>query len=527
MPRAEIHMVRLTDSKVVGVIDLGSNSVRMNIVQINPDGSTDLLTQEREMVQLGQGAFLDNELKQDAMQRTADVLKMFADICKEYNTDECLAVATSAVRDAKNGRDFLNRLTEQTGISFYSISGVEEARLIYKGVSQDFPVSDTLRFYLDVGGGSTEFIVGDSYMYRELDSVKIGCVRMANMFMQDKHGTVSEQEYRQMQNYVRLEASHTLGRMSSYVLEQMVVSSGTVQCLLNFARGFEEEHLIEENFLSYKSLCKVVRLLCSKTEEERRNISGMHPKRANIIIPGAAILQTVMEELGFSGCYVSSCGLREGILRDYLEKNFPHAKVQNNTFIQERSVFKLAKACKFEEQHAKHIAFLTLRLFDNAKLLGIHDFSEKDRHMLYYAGILHDIGIIIAFTGHDEHGYYIVKNYAGLLGFTEERQTELALLVGSHRMKENSLLNANRDICQHRKKELALLSCFLKLAESLDRSHDQYVEDAYFEYDGDELNLCVISAVPECVEQGKLAEGIPVLRSVLPQFNAIIWKSNK
>lgn len=520
-------MVRLTDSKVVGVIDLGSNSVRMNIVQIYPDGSTELLAQEREMVQLGQGAFLDNELKQDAMRRTAEVLTMFAEICKVYKVDEYLAVATSAVRDAKNGREFLSDLTDKTGISFYSISGVEEARLIYKGVAQEFPVSETLRFFLDIGGGSSEFIVGDSYMHRELDSVKIGCVRMANMFMQDKHGIVTEQEYRQMQNYVRLEASHALGRVSSYVSKEMVVSSGTAKCLMNIANSLDEGHLIEDNFLSYKNLCKAVRLLCSKTEEERKQIPGMHPKRVNIIIPGAAILQTVMEELGFSGCFISSSGLREGILRDYLEKNYPHAKVQNNAFIQEKSVFKLAKAAKFEEQHAKHVAYLTLRLFDNAKVLGIHTLAEKDRHMLYFAGILHDIGIAIAFTGHDEHGYYIVKNYAGLLGFTDERQTELALLVGSHRMKEDTLLENNTEISPARKSELALLACFIKLAESLDRSHDQYVDDAYFEFDGDKLNLCVISSVPECVEQSKLEEGIPVLRNILPHFNAIVWKSKK
>lgn len=518
-------MVRHTDSKVVGVIDLGSNSVRMNIVQIHPDGSTDLLTQEREMVQLGQGAFLDNELKQDAMRRTAEVLTMFAEICKVYKVEEYLAVATSSVRDAKNGREFLTDLTNKTGIPFYSVSGVEEARLIYKGVAQDFPVSETLRFYLDIGGGSTEFIVGDSYMHRELDSVKIGCVRMANMFMQDKHGIVSEQEYRQMQNYVCLQASHTLGRASSYIFKELVVSSGTVKCLMNIANSLDDVHLIEDGFLSYKNLCKVVRLLCSKTEEERRQIPGMHPKRVNIIIPGAAILQTVMEELGFSGCFISSSGLREGLLRDYLEKNYPHAKVQNNAFIQEKSVFKLAKAAKFEEQHAKHVAYLTLRLFDNAKTLGMHSLAENDRHMLYYAGILHDIGIVIAFTGHDEHGYYIVNNYAGLLGFTDESQKELALLVGSHRMKANYLLDSSTAISPARKKELALLACFVKLAEALDRSHEQYVEDAYFEFDGDKLNLCVISSVPECVEQSKLEEGIPVLRNVLPAFNSIIWKT--
>lgn len=519
-------MVRYNDSKVVGVIDLGSNSVRMNIVQINPDGTTELLTQEKEMVQLGEGAFLDNELKQDVMQRTVEVLKTYADICREYKIDDCLAVATSVVRDARNAKEFLAELAEKTGLVFESISGVEEARLIYKGVSQDFEVSEILRLFVDIGGGSTEFIVGDSYVHRELDSVKIGCVRMADQFMQDKHGVISEDEYRSMQKYVRLQASHALGRMSSYVLQEMVVSSGTVQFLSRLAHAFEEDNFFEDNFLSYTSLCKAARMLCSKTEDERKAIMGMHPKRANIIIPAAAILQTVMEELGFSGCIVSGSGLREGLLRAYVEKKFPHVKIQNSSLIQENSVFKLAKAVKFEEQHARHVAYLAVRLFDSAKNAGLHALSEKDRQLLYFAGILHDVGISIAFTCHDEHGYYIVKNYAGLLGFTDEAQKELALLVGSHRMRENVLLGGEQNIRQERKNELAVLASFLKIAESLDRSHDQLAEDVYFEQaDGGGAGLCVISSVPECVEQAKLSEGLPLLCGTLSWLNNFTWKN--
>lgn len=518
-------MVRYTDSKVVGVIDLGSNSVRMNIVQINPDGTTELLTQEKEMVQLGEGAFLDNELKQEVMQRTVEVLKTYADICREYKTDDCLAVATSVVRDARNAKEFLADTAKQTGLVFDSVSGIEEARLIYKGVSQDFPVSDTLRLFVDIGGGSTEFIVGDSYTHRELDSVKIGCIRMAELFMQGKHGVISEEEYRQMQNYVRMQANHALGRMSSYVLKEMVVSSGTVQFISRLAHAFEEESWLENNVLSYKSLCKAVRMLCSKTEDERKKIVAMHPKRANIIIPACAILQTVMEELGFEGCVVSESGLRDGLLREYVEKKFPHVKIQHSGFVQEKSVFKLAKSAKFEEQHARHMAYLTLRLFDSAKSLGLHAFSEKDRQLLYFAGILHDVGITLAHTGHDEHGYYIVKNYAGLLGFTDENQLELALLVGSHRMKENNLIQNEKSVCRERKKELGILACFLKLAESLDRSHDQLVEDVYFEKTGDSVDLYVISSVPECLEQCKLNEALPVLRRTLPRLNNFVWKN--
>lgn len=515
-------------AKIVSVIDLGTNSVRMNIVQIEEDGSSALLKQMKEMVQLGAGAFSENGITPDAMARTLQALAQFAEICKAYCVTEYLAVATSAVRDAVNGKDFLAKIEQQTGITFNTVSGIEEARLIYKGVAKNLPFSDTLRLFLDIGGGSCECIVGNTSSYRELDSVKVGCVRLANMFMQNKHGMVSEQEYSEIQNYVRLAMSHTFTRLSSYALKEMVVSSGTARCLLDMAKNLDKEQYeqqgVQENCLSYESVCRLARFLCSQTEEERKKIIGMHPKRANIIIPGIAILQTVMEVLGFHFCYVSEAGLREGLLLEYLEKYYAPLHFSNPAYIQEQSILKLAKSGRFEEQHARHVADLALRLFDSAKEFSLHHFTEQRRQLLYYAGILHDIGISIGYSGHDMHGFYIVKNYENLLGFTEKSRLELALLVGSHRMKENTCLQECDEISPEQRKELTLLSCFLKIAESLDRSYEQYVEDVYFAVQGENLDLCIECAVPTCLEQKKIRESLPLIKKVFPDLNAVVWK---
>lgn len=517
-------MTKENSAKIVSVIDLGTNSVRMNIVQVEANGSPALLKQMKEMVQLGEGAFRENTITPDAMARTLQALTQFAEICQAYHVTEYLAVATSAVRDAANGKEFLAGIEQQTGIAFNTISGLEEARLIYKGVAGTLPFSDTLRLFLDIGGGSSECIVGDTSSYRELDSVKVGCVRLANMFMQGKHGTVSEQEYKEIQNYIRLAMSHTFGRLSSYALKEMVVSSGTARCLLLMAKNLDKEHCVQENCLSYASVCRLARYLCSQTEEERKEIIGMHPKRANIIIPGIAILQTIMEVLGFHSCYVSEAGLREGVLQEYLAAHYAPSHASNPAHIQEQSVLKLAKSGKFEEQHARHVADLALRVFDSAKAFSLHHFTEQRRQILYYAGLLHDIGIAIGYSGHDMHGYYIVKNYTNLLGFTEKSQLELALLVGSHRMKENTCLHECEEISPEQRKELALLSTFLKIAESLDRSYEQYVEDVYFAVQGENLDLCIECAVPTCLEQKKIEEGFPLIKKVFPDLNAIVWK---
>ena len=452
-------MVREKTVKKVSIIDLGSNSVRMNIVQIQPNGAASLILQEKEMVQLGRDAFCKKISRKAPCKEPCRFCGISLPFAKTF-CGRVFGRCDGGGAGRGERQSLFSGNNQANGHCFYSISGLEEARLIYKGVSQDFPVSDTLRFYLDIGGGSSEFIVGDSYSHRELDSVKIGCVRLADMFMKDKHGAVSEEEYARIQDYVRLEINHTLGRLSGYVLEEMAASSGTARCLLQIAQSLDEESLFQKNFLSYKNICKIARMLCAKTEEERKRIIGMHPKRVNIIIPGIAILQTVMEELGFSGCYVSDSGLREGILRVYLEEKYPHATVHENTIIQEKSVFKLARSVKYEEQHAKHVAHLAVRLFDSAKSLSLHSFSEFKRQTLYYAGILHDIGIVLAFAKHDEHGWYIAKNYSNLLGFTEKRQLELALLVGSHRMKENSCLQSCTEIAPEEKKRFGIACKF-------------------------------------------------------------------
>lgn len=519
--------VRENDSKVVALIDLGSNSVRMSIVQIFPNGATSVLNHVKHMVQLGQGAFLNNILQREAMDRTITALISFAKLCESSQVDEVIAVATSAVRDSENGNAFLAEIKEKTNFSFSCISGIEEARLIYKGISNSLEVSSMLRFYLDIGGGSSEFILGDSYKYRELDSVKVGCVRMANIFMHDKHGVISEKEYKQMQNYVSTLANHAIGRMASYVAKEMIVSSGTVKNLAEIAAclEIEDKRLIKDNFLSYKTLCQVVRLLCSKTEEERKKILGINPKRVNVIIPGAAILQTVMEELGFDGCYVSSLGLREGLLRDYIEKYFPHVKTQD-TADQDNSVFKFAKSCRYEEQHAKHVGFLSLALFDSAKQIGIHALKEEDRKLLYYAAILHDVGTFVAFSGHDMHGYYLVRHHS-LLGFTETSQQELAYLVGSHRMKELKQLPQIENLSEQRKHELSILSLFLKLAEALDRTHNQIIDEAIFKRDDNAIILDIILTAPSAVEQEKVEEGRKLLLKLIPEFHDFHWNCKK
>jgi len=514
-----------TANRTISVIDLGSNSIRMVIVRVLANGSTSLLNQVKHMVQLGQGAFTHNILQKDAMERTMQVLLSFAQTCKSYNVTDLLAIATAAVRDSENGQLFLEKVYEKTGIEFTCISGEEEARLIYKGVSEEFEKSSTLRFYLDIGGGSTEFVVGDSYFHRELDSVKMGCVRLANMFTHGKTGKVSDKQYASMQNYVRSLARHTFGRMASHFAKEMVASSGTVQNLALMAAYLEYGDKKPEHaghILTHKGLSRVVKLLQSHTEEERKNIMGINPRRVDVLIPGAAILQTVMEELGFDHLRTSPYGLRDGILRDYLEKYYS-AVAFENTSVQERSVLKLARACRFEEEHARHVAKLALGLFDSAKICGLHT-MKSSRNLLYYAALLHDIGIFISFSMHDTHGKYLVTHHP-LLGFTDKEISLMGSLVAAHRMKASRNITEFDGFDMETKKEAEKLATMLKLAEALEKSHGQNIDSAVFVEEKGKIKLVITHKCPCPLEQEKVEQGKKILKKLTSKAMSIEWVS--
>ena len=510
-------------SKTISVIDLGSNSIRMVIVCVLANGGISLLNQVKHMVQLGQGAFVDNILQKDAMDRTTQVVLSFSETCKSYHVTEVLAIATAAVRDAKNGQDFIESVYEKTGICFTCISGEEEARLIYKGVSEEFEKSSTLRFYLDIGGGSTEFVVGDSYSHREVDSVKMGCVRLANMFP-ELTGKVSDKQYQTMQNYVRGLAAHTFGRMGSYFPKEMIASSGTAQNLALMSAYLEhgdKKTGKPESILTYKGLVRIVKLLRSHTLEERKGIMGINPRRVDLLIPGAAILQTVMEELGFDSLRTSPYGLRDGIIRDYLERNYSTVAFEN-TSVQERSVLKLARACRFEEEHARHVAKLALRLFDSSKICGLHSMNKSFRDLLYYASLLHDIGIFISFSMHDAHGKYLITHHS-LLGFTDGEISLMSGLVAAHRLKANKNVVEFDSFDMEIKQDAEKLSIMLKIAEALEKSHGRHVDNAVFIEEKGKIKLLVTHNFPCPLEQEKMEQGKKIIKRLTGKDTNIEW----
>ncbi len=490
----------MTEGRVVAFMDIGTNSVRLLLVRINPNHSYVTLTQQKEVVRLGENEFIEQRIQPQAMDRAVLVCSKFADLARSYGAEETIAIATSATRDAKNQNEFVRRLRREAQIDVRPVSGKEEARLIYLGVSSGVHLGEQQAAFIDIGGGSTEVSVGDQHAYQMLSSLNLGAVRLTSLFfLPEESGPVEPARYALIQRYVRNAAVRTVQQVRKQKVDLALGSSGTIENLMDIAaREFHNRSRQREDVLSYADLKKAVELLCSLPLQERRKVNGINPERADIIIAGAAILDTVMEECKLDEIrVVGDRGLREGLLVDYLSRG-EHADLFESMSVRERSVIQLARACGFDEPHARNVSRLALELFDSAREAGLHKLGEAERELLGYTALLHDIGAFVSYGNHHEHTYYLIRN-AELLGFD---QTEIGVMAASALFHRKALPRKKRPEFAERDKRsrraVRVLSMMIRLAEALDRSHAGVVSHARLRADDKKHLVLEIEANQDC-----------------------------
>lgn len=494
-------MNSLHSSHMVAFIDLGTNSARMMIVQINPDNSYRILAERKEVVRLGEDEFEISRLTNEAMDRTILVLKEFVNMARLRGADEFVAVATSATREAQNQRIFLDQLKADTDLDMRVISGREEARLIYLGVIRDLNLEDQTAMIVDIGGGSTELIIGDKDSYYLLRSLPLGAIRITSKFPAEGNGVVSEEGYSEIVGHVEDSAVRVLQELQSEwasKIDLFVGTSGTIENLADIAvRHFYDRKREPEDRLTLQQLKKVIKMLRDTTLEKRKSIPGINPERADIIVAGSAILSVIMKSLNQGSVHINDRGLRDGLLFDYLQALGKKTAVERSSFRRE-SVLRLGRAVGFEEGHARHVALLALQLFESAREIQLHQLGNWERELLEFAALLHDIGISLSYDGHHRHSYYFIK-HAELLGFTEQEIDLIALVARYHRKSVprkkhpefESLDGQSQDI-------VSVLSVFLSMAESLDRSHAQLIDHLEFTRNGNGKVLLRVHAKKDC-----------------------------
>jgi len=378
------------------------------------------------------------------------------------------------------------------------ISGSEEARLIYRGVASGINLGQSTALFMDIGGGSTEIIVGDQQQYQFLDSLKLGAIRLTSILLPDKTAPVSARQYERIQSHVRDTAIRTLQHLRQYQPSFVVGSSGTAENLANMISHFYNKRPMEANELfTLVQLKEIIHLLCMLPQAERRKLAGLNPERADIIICGAAILDTLMEDLGMSEFRVSFRGLRDGMLVEYLARTdyAPHIE---GLSLRERSVVQLGRICAFDEPHARNVARLAVELFDSARAVGLHQFSPWESELLGYAALLHDLGAFLSYHNHQAHTYYFIRN-ADLLGFD---QTEIGIMASTaffHRKTfPRKKFHEYSSLDERSQPIVRILCILLRLAESLDRGHSGAIDSARFSLAEDGHVVLTLCATQEC-----------------------------
>ncbi|MEO7719084.1 MAG: Ppx/GppA phosphatase family protein [Capsulimonas sp.] len=485
----DIHHMR-----IFAAMDIGTNSIRLAVVELQEGLAWNVLASQKQVVRLGEGEFAEtpkhrtkksggevrHKLTEEAIARGALVCARFAEVARGYGATEIVALATAAAREADNRDDFVEKVRELADLDVRVISGQEEARLIYLGVSSGVEIpAGKKALFIDIGGGSTELIVGDSNRFYYLDSLKLGAIRMTSGFVDDPSKPVSPANWALLQREVQSALAPAARAIAAEGFSVMYGSSGTAINLAEIA-AHASGGAIPTSFRNHELLLTdlqaITKRLCALPMEQRRRVPGINPERADIIIGGAAILQTVMETVGATSIRISDRGVREGIVVDHLRREAGGAAVHETVGARRGSIQQLMRATNVDEAHALHIVHLSLRLFDQWKALGLHDYG-RSRELLEYAALLHDCGFFISHTDHQQHSYYIIR-HSELLGFNDREVEIMACLALYHRKGVPRMKHPTFEKLDVKTRKLVrILSCALRLAEALDRGHLAQVKD--------------------------------------------------
>jgi exopolyphosphatase/guanosine-5'-triphosphate,3'-diphosphate pyrophosphatase len=459
----------------LAAIDIGTNSVHMIVVAVRPDSSFEVVDREKEMVRLGAGGLGGRALTGEAMQAALQVLSKFRRLADSHGVDEIIAAATSAVREADNSAEFLDAIARQTGIRVRVISGTEEARLIHKAAAYGVGIADQVGVAIDIGGGSVEITRGTGTAIEQGRSFKLGVIRLTERFI--KSDPIEPAEERRIVRHIHAALGQYFNELTAAGFDRVIGTSGTVLSLGAVAlaeQGQAPGASVRNRRVSAKQLRQVRATLTGLSLEKRLRVPGLEPRRADLAVAGAILLDTIMRRLGASELTLCDLSLREGLVLDYIERHHKEiAQVDRYPDVRRRSVIELAERCNYLPEHAQQVARLALTLFDQTR--ATHGLTDREREWLEYAALLHDIGLHISYPGHHKHSYYLIRN-GDLRGFEPDEIETMALVARYHRRTAPKRSHDGFGAFPRKGRHaIRTLAAILRLAETLDRSHAQAI----------------------------------------------------
>ena len=464
---------RIPSPTRLAAIDIGTNSIRLVVAEVEPDGRYRVLEEEREMTRLGHGLFARGRLLNEPMERSLAALVKLNTIAKGFEVAELRAVATSAVREAANGRAFCQEIRRRCGLRVEIISGEEEARFALRSALHHFDLAGRSVAIVDIGGGSMEVTLTAGAVVDEVLTLPLGAVRLTEKYGGDD--TLSPKRWRRLRRAIDRALDERL-RKPPFHPEIMIGSGGTFTNLAAMVQLEREgsERSVQGYAMSRADVVHLLHRLRVTPLAERRETQGLNPKRADIIVAGAAAVSRLAKRLGTQQILVNAGGLRDGLLLSMIADHVRVGKVDAARRPHRLdSVRAFARQCRSSERHCEQVARLATQLFDGlAERFAI---AAEGRELLEAAALLHDIGYVINHAKHHKHAYHLIL-HGDLQGFTQRELEVVACVARYHRKAFPSKRHGAFARLEREDRRLVrALAGILRMADGLDRTHTQRI----------------------------------------------------
>jgi exopolyphosphatase / guanosine-5'-triphosphate,3'-diphosphate pyrophosphatase len=494
---------------VLAAIDVGTNAVRLEMARPLPDGNIEMVHLERDPVRPGEGLFTTGVISRPVADRLLSTLRRYGALCRRFHA-RVRAIATSAVREARNRDEIVRRVRSEAGLNLEVVSGKEEARLICLGVLHGKPASSR-SLVIDVGGGSTELALAQGERPLELWSIAIGAVRLAELF--GASGTITDKQLALMRHYAREAVGEAVPPPHRAWPRNALGSSGTARAVISFAAAEGTGHV------TVRQLGRAVDELAALGFMGRRR--RFDSRRADIIVSGAVILEAVARHLSLASITAVDRSLRHGVLIDLMRRRFPGGR---DTSLADEAI-RLGRRLVFDERHAAQVAKLSLALFDG--MTAIHGLSPAVRAYLETAALLHDVGNSVNYQKHHRHTQYLIQN-ADIPGLSDRERDLVARIARFHRRSAPALGHAAMaGLTVADARMVRKVATLLRVGDSLDRSHQQPIRRLDVSIQRDSVLARISARAPVDLEMWDVTHEAALFRSVFRRRLRVETQSRK
>ena len=461
----------------LAAIDIGTNSIHMVVVQVTTRYSFDIIKQEKEMVKLGEGVFATNRLSDRAYKEGIKTISRYVNLADQLGVDEIITAATSAIREARNGGEFLDEVVEKTGLAPQVISGKEEARLIFLAVRNAIALEDDTALVLDIGGGSTEAVVGNTGEVLFRSSMKLGVRRLLDMF--ENEGPVGKEALGVLESHIKYLARDVIEEAKAAGFSRVIGTSGTIRTLgeaAHLRNGGDDLPTVNAEIVSLEDIKQLTEQLLEMPSKRRVDISVINKRRADAIHLGGVLLVQLLTMAEASEITLCDASLREGLIIDYIQRySDKELTFSLSEDLRYRSATQLARKYNSDLEQKSHVAHLAGQLFD--QLQSVTEASVEERSQLEHAAMLYGIGQYISFSRYHKNSRYIIK-HSGLRGFTNEEVLLIGHIVRYHRKAKPKKKHSKfRKLSKQQQRTVRMLAGILRIAIGFDNTKNQLVKE--------------------------------------------------